>query len=556
MMEQAELKQILESLIKNWEDECIEFKRDWDNGKSKQDKLGQYFSALANEANLRSKDCAWFVVGVDDKTRKIVGTNYLRDLGKLQSLKQQIAENTTGRVTFRDIHVLDHELGRVVMMQIPATAKGIPMSWKGHYYGRAGESLGALSDDKRDSIRNQPKVIDWSAEIVEGASIADLDEAACQHARAIFTQKNASRIAEDKLNEWPLETILDRAGVTQNSQITRTALLLLGKPEEAYRLSPQPAQITWSLEESHDKAYKHFGPPFLLTTTELYQRIRNIKIRLLPRGELLQYEVDKYDQQVVLEALHNCLAHQDYTKNARILVAEYPEKLIFESTGSFFEGHPDEYVSEHKTIARYRNLFLTQAMHTLSMIDKVSYGIRDMFEAQRKRYLPLPDYDLSSDSVVKLTVYGGIIDFNYTAILMKQSDLGLHDALALDRVQKKLPITENAVKRLRRARLIEGRKPNFRISSSVAAVTDQRADYIRTRPLDDEYYLKLLSDYLEKFHEADRTEINKLLLPKLSEHLNDNQKIQKINNLLTKWRRQGYIVNQGSTRHPKWILLK
>jgi len=90
------------------------------------------------------------------------------------------------------------------------------------------------------------------------------------------------------LNEpgWPLATFLDRARLTQSEKITRTTLLLLGKPESAYLLSPHPAQMSWKLE-GPERAYEHFGPPFLLTTSALYQRIRNIQLRIFPDDALL-----------------------------------------------------------------------------------------------------------------------------------------------------------------------------------------------------------------------------------------------------------------------------
>lgn len=58
---------LLESLIRNWEDETIEFKEasnDFDT-----DKIGRYVSALSNEANLSDEPSAWLVFGVRNKTR-------------------------------------------------------------------------------------------------------------------------------------------------------------------------------------------------------------------------------------------------------------------------------------------------------------------------------------------------------------------------------------------------------------------------------------------------------------------------------------------------------
>jgi ATP-dependent DNA helicase RecG len=220
-------------------------------------------------------------------------------------------------------------------------------------------------------------------------------------ARESFAQKYANRITFEEVMGWPLPHFLDRARLTRGGHITRATLLLLGKAESAYRLSPHPAQLTWSLE-GPERAYEHFGLPFLLKTTELYQRIRNIQLRILPQNDLMPVEVPKYDQRIVLEALHNCVAHQDYARNGRIVVTEQPDKLIFANEGGFFEGQPDEYVHGNRVPRRYRNPFLAQAMAELNMIDTMGYGIRDMYTGQARRYFPMPDYDLSEASVVKM----------------------------------------------------------------------------------------------------------------------------------------------------------
>jgi len=550
-MNRPDLTQLLHSLIATWENEVVEFKQAGNDYST--DDIGKYFSALANEANLRGADCGWLVFGVNNKTRSVVGTDYRPQTERLHSLKMQIAENAEPRITFRDIHELAHADGRVLLFEVPAAPRGIPIAWKGHYHARAGESLTSLGLDKLDEIRRQTLAQDWTAQVIPGTMLDDLDEVAVRKARESFAQKYANRFQLGEVESWPLATFLDRVRVTQNGQITRTALLLLGKAEAAYRLSPYPAQLTWRLE-GPERAYEHFGPPFLLSTTRLYQRIRNIQLRLLPQDELLPIEVSKYDQKIVLEALHNCIAHQDYTRNGRVVVTELPDRLVFENEGSFFEGQPDEYIQGDKTPRRYRNPALALAMVELNMIDTMGYGIHSIYTGQAKRYFPLPDYDLSEPDAVKLTVYGGVVDPAYSRLLIQKTDLTLADVLALDRVQKKLPIPDEAATRLRRSKLIEGRKPNFHVSAAVAEATANKADYIRTRAQDDAFYAKLLTDYLEKFGQANRAEINKLLMGKLSDALDDKQKYNKISSLLTRLRRQGVIVNTGSDTASCWQL--
>nr|WP_242518651.1 ATP-binding protein [Halochromatium roseum] len=257
---------------------------------------------------------------------------------------------------------------------------------------------------------------------------------------------------------------------------------------------------------------------------------------------------------MVLEALHNCIAHQDYSRNARVVVIEQPDRLLFENDGNFYDGEPDDYLEGNRVPRRYRNPFLAQAMAELNMIDTMGYGIHDMFVRQAGRYLPMPDYDLSEPGAVKLTIHGGMVDPAYSRLLIQQTELPLADVLALDRVQKRLPIPDEAVTRLKRAKLIEGRKPKYFVSASVAKVTASKADYIHTRAQDDAFYAKLLTDYLASFGQANRAEINNLLATKLSDALTPEQKEHKIGNLLTKLRRQGRIRNVGSRGQPSWKL--
>jgi ATP-dependent DNA helicase RecG len=548
-MDQAALQSLLTSLIATWENEVVEFKqagKDYDTNK-----IGEYFSALSNEANLRNVERAWLVFGVNNKTRSVVGSDYRKDHERLHSLKMQIAAETEPSITFRDIHELQTPQGRVVLFEIPAAPMGMPIGWKGHYYSRAGESLTSLGLDKQDEIRRQMGATDWSAQVVQRATLAHLDTGALTRAREAFAKKYANRFEPDEVMRWTDGAFLDRAKLTQDGQITRTALLLLGKEDAAHLLSPNPAQMTWKLEGA-ERAYQHFGPPFLLNTTALYQKVRNIQLRILPDDQLLAIELAKYDQKIVLEALHNCIAHQDYTRNGRIVVTELPDRLIFENAGAFFEGQPADYFSGNKTPRRYRNTFLVQAMAELNMIDTMGYGIHEMYLGQARRYFPMPDYDLSEPQAVKMTIHGSIVDPAYSRLLIQKTDLPLQDIFALDRVQKKLPLDDAMVKHLRRAKLIEGHKPNLHVSAAVAMATGSKADYIRTRAQDDEFYVKLITDYLVKFNQATRKEIDTLLLPKLSDALTGDQKITKINNLLTKMRRKKSIVNAGSDRASLW----
>ncbi|MGL5252902.1 MAG: RNA-binding domain-containing protein [Moraxella sp.] len=551
-MTHDDLSALLDDLIATWENEVIEFKR----GKKEfsLSDIGQYFSALSNEANLRDCAFAWLIFGVDDKTRTVVGTDYKEgDSPRIQAVSNQVLQNISPKITFRNIYELQHRDGKVILFQIPQAPQGTPVAWQGHYYARAGESLVALGQDKINQIHAQEKTIDWSAQVVAQAKLSHLDPAAIQKARDAFVKKmqSSTRFDMDEFNRLSDEAFLNKARLLVDGQITKGTLLLLGKAESFYLLTPHPASMTWSLETS-ERAYEHFLPPFFLTSSELYQKIRNFQMRILPDDELIPVEIAKYDQRMVLEALHNCIAHQDYTQNAKIIVAEKSNQLVLENMGSFFEGEPMDYVNHQIRPKRYRNPFLVNAMVQLNMIDSMGYGIYDMHQSQAKRYLPLPDYDLSKPDTVKLTIYGGVIDPAFSKLLIKKTDLSLQEIMALDRVQKRQTITKTMASELKRKKLIEGRRPNYQVAYQVAEATGEKVSYIRNRKQADEHYMKLMVDLIDNAGYATREEINSLIIPLLSNHLDDRQKISKVGNLLTKMRKLNLIKKIGTTKSAKW----
>lgn len=550
-MDQAQLLTLLDELIARWEGEVVEFKRAGD-GFSFHD-IGKYFSALSNEANLRNQACAWLVFGVDNRTRAVVGTDFRPEPDRLQSLKHQIAQGTQPSITLRNIHELHHDGGRVLLFEIPPAPRGLPIAWQGHFYSRSGESLAPLGMDKQDEIRQQTMALDWSAQPVPGAGPTALDDAALLKARESFAKKHANRFAPDEVMGWPVETFLARCKLAKDGVLTRAAVLLLGKPESAHLLSPHPAQLTWKLEGT-ERAYEHFGLPFLLNTTALYQKIRNVQIRILPEDQLIAVEVAKYDQRIVLEALHNCIAHQDYARCGRIVVTELPDRLLLENEGGFFEGQPADYIDGTRTPRRYRNPALAQAMVELNMIDTMGYGIHAIHLGQARRYFPMPDYDLSEPDAVKLTIHGRVVDPAYSRLLIQKTDLPLADVLALDRIQKKLPVPDEAIARLKRAGMIEGRKPRFHVSAAVAKATSRKAEYIRMKGQDDSFYKQLVIDFIQKFGAASRRELDELLIAKLGDGLSQDEKEAKVGHLLTSLRRAGRIRNVGSRKAPSWVL--
>jgi ATP-dependent DNA helicase RecG len=553
MRSQADIQRILQSFrLQGYENEIVEFKeakRQYDF-----DKIGKYFSALCNEANLKEKRSAWLIFGIKDSDKNIVGSQFRPNRADLDSLKAEVANHTTGRLSFIEIYEEHTPDGRVVLFEIPAAPRGIPIAWKGHYYGRDGEELNALNGEEYDRIRLQTKGEDWSATIVETATIADLLPEAIQKARESYKKKNSHLVNE--INEWDDTTFLNKAKVCIKGKLTRTAILLLGKPESEHFINPASAKISWILRDKDniEKDYQHFTCPLLLNTEEVYKKIRNLKYRYIADGTLFPEEVDQYDPYIVREGLNNCIAHQDYTLNGKINVVEHEDgKIIFINSGKFIPSSIEEVVISDAPEPIYRNPFLVEAMINLNMIDAIGSGIKRMFNIQRKKYFPLPDYEFTADKV-KLTITGKVVDINYARKVAAIPDLSLTDIIALDKVSKSKVLNDDEINRLKNKGLIEGRKPNFHISVTVARATGEKTEYIRFRGFKDEHYKNMILKYLEKFGSATKEDIDKLIFEHLPAILNEKQKYNKIHNILYAMsKKDKTIKNLGTNRYPKWV---
>ena len=550
----AELQHILTDLRNlSAENEIVEFKE----AKTGYDfnKLGKYFSALSNEANLKGRPFAWLVFGIENKKHSIVGSQFRTTRKDLDSLKSEIANKTINRITFIDIYELHEPDGRVVMFQIPAAPKGIPIAFDGHYYGRDSEDLSPLNLEEIERIRAQATTEDWSAAIVQGASLEDLDEEAVLLARKNYKNKFPEKAEE--VDSWDDITFLNKARITIKGKITRTAIILLGKEESEHFISPSEVKIRWLLKDANgnDKDYAIFSCPMILAVDKVYAKIRNLKYRYIKDGTLFPDEVNQYEPYSIREALNNCIAHQDYTKHGRINVVEMDDQLIFTNLGSFIPGSVEKVVKDDAPEEHYRNRFLATAMFNLKMVDTAGGGIKRIFNYQRERYFPMPDFDLSGGKV-KVTISGKILDLEYAKLLAQNKELTLEEIIMLDKVQKKLPLTEYEEKHLKAKKLIEGRKPNFFIGIKVAEKTGQKASYSKNKAFDKSYYLDLVEKAIREHKSMSRGDIDDLLWNKLPEWMSEKQKKNKIGNLISELRMSGKTQNLGSFNKPIWSLKK
>lgn len=542
------LKQQIDSATK--ENKWLEFKSNYQDAI----RLGKYISALSNGACLDKQDFAYLYFGIDDSTLEVKGTTF--DTSKIkakgnQSLEIYLRQYVRPKIDFViDDFMYENRL-RVVRFKIPA-AVGEPTTFLDNAQVRVDSHVTELAPYTHWMRDIYTSKVDWTAQIVEDATIDDLDLDAIKLAREGYKLRFPDYA--DAMQTWSNEVFLDKANLTQDGQITRATMLLVGKKERAYKIK-HIAQMVWKCFQDGETFGDTFTIPYIKSTSELLGRIRNYRFKIYPHNTLIPAEIWKYDTRSILEGLHNCIAHQDYVLDERIIVTEDKDKLTFENAGGFYEGNYEEYVAGTKTPKKYRNPFLMKAMVNVKMIDSQGYGIHSMFVSQKERYLPMPDYEGTTDNHVVMHMPGTVIDENYSLTLMSNSDISLTDTVLLDYVQKGKEITDTAIMMLRKKHLIEGRRPNVYIAKAVAQSTDKKVEYSKHKGLESKSCEAMLLESLKDHGSLSRAEIDKLLWDILSDQLGEKQKKKKIGNILSKLKSQKRIENSTRGNISEWKLV-
>ena len=520
---------------------------------NERDDVISYVSAIAN------MEGGSLVVGVHDKTLEIVGTDtYNYDRPKAILRLTERCTNLSSEGLDIEEFITDDTHKTVWVIHIPKHLPKRPVYAHNKAWQRIEDSLVEVTPERLNAILSESLTVDdWSAGIIPDATIEDLDPIAIRTAREKFVELYPKRETEVAL--WDDAKFLNKTGFTIKGKITRAAIIILGRKESEYFLTPSVCKIRYRRKKivgGEDVDFEIFNIPMIIAVDELGNKISNTQYVYTIEGSLFPENMKRYDVFTLREPLNNAIAHQDYSKGCMIDVIEYEdEKLVFSNKGRFIPSSVEEVVTEDIPESFYRNRHLAETMRNVKMVDTEGGGIRKLYMQQKKRFFPMPEYDLTGMQV-KCTIQGNVLDENFAKILVNNPDLSLQEIMWLDSVQKHKPLTDESIDYLRKKKYIEGRKPHIYLSLSIADKSKHvglKASYIKNKSFDDDYFRKLIVDYISTFKKASRKEIDELLENKLSDALTERQKFDKITNLLSSLKRKRMIITDN---RRNWILVK
>ncbi|MDP3148223.1 MAG: ATP-binding protein [Ignavibacteria bacterium] len=514
------------------------------------EKIGKYFSALSNEANLKNQDFGWLVFGVND-CHNIVGTNYRNNPNSLHSLKQDIALHINNNITFIEIHELNLPEGRVILFQIPRAKQGIPISWKGHFYGRDGESLVPLNPVEFDQIRNQSRILDYSAQICNDASLNDLSDIAISIFRSLWFEKSNNR----NILNCSREQLLSDAEFLIDNKLNYAAIILLGTKEALSRYLPN-AEIIFEYRNSETDIRNQFRENykigFLGILDKLWDLInaRNGMDHL--QEKFVFKDIPYFNKEVIREAILNAVCHRDYQSPVSVFIRQFPKSISIENPGGFPNGITSENIL-YRTNPRNRRI--AEAFEKCGLVERSGQGADEMFRKLIEESKPLPDYSRSDNFNVILKINGEIQDKNFIQFIQRlykerNPELSIEQLLTLDEIRRSTLKIENrqaAIDQLLQQEIISKKNLKGVISYSLSNefYPGEKTFGKSKKQIGLEKQEAALIQFLSKHHKVSLSDLMELF------SLSDRNKIY---NILRPLKKEGLIEFVGDKKTGYWKL--
>lgn len=507
------------------------------------EKLVQYCVALANEGGGK------IVLGVSDRRpRTIVGTQAFAEPGRTEA---GLHERLAHRIPVEEILTPD---GRVLVVHVPSRLPGTAWSIDGKYLKRAGDGLEPLRDAELRNIFAETGP-DFSAEIVPGASLSDLDTAAI----ASFRSRWAKKVGDPRREAWTDMETVTNAELLVDGGVTYAALVLFGKREALGRYLGQ-AELVYEYRPSEasgpaaDRVEYREG--FFVWLDEIWTKINARNDRQSYQDGLFRFDIPTFDEVPVREALLNAVVHRDYRLGGSIFVRQFTRRLEVVSPGGFPPGITPANILDQQNP---RNRRLAEVLARCGLIERSGQGMNLIFETAIRQSKPLPSFAGTAAHEVRLTLEGTVTSPAFVRFLERLGAETLRafstdDFLVLDAVRRDQPIPEHLRKRapgLVSVGALEfvgrGKGTRYFLSRRFYEALGSPGIYTRRRGLDRETNKALIVKHL-KMRGEDGSALAELrqVLPAESS--------RTIQNLLDELKREGRVDLRGSRRWARWFL--
>ncbi|MDD4255932.1 MAG: ATP-binding protein [Methanofollis sp.] len=396
------------------EDQDLDFK-EW-IARSRNDALKQiveYAICMANGGG------GTVVFGVRDhvvgRDRAIVGVPPEIDVNPL---KKAVYDSTDPKITpvFEEVQVPEGT-GRLILMQIHP---GIPpyTDTGGHGKIRIGKDCQPLTGTLRRRIGVETGETDFTAEEIPGTPESHISAAAMEVLRAAAAREKAP---DDLLGLSDID-LLTSLGLVRSGHITRAGIILAGKERSIYRHVPGYGWTHLRMIDDTDYSDRMDGRDAMLIAIDrvLDRIMADNPITTLKQG-MFHFELRRYPEIVLREALMNAFYHADFRIGGPVLVRQYPHMLEIGNPGGFIGGVSPANILHHPPVAR--NPLLVEALIKLRLVNRSNLGVPRMYKAMLAEGKEPPIIDERGDAVT-VTVKAGDYSLPVRVFVEEESEKG------------------------------------------------------------------------------------------------------------------------------------
>lgn len=410
-------------------------------------------------------------------------------------------------------------------------------------------------------------LLDFSAQILGGATAEDLDPNERQRLRDIIKRRKGDKslleLSDEELDK-ALRLTKEENGA---SCPTVTGMLLIGKEERLCELMPTAKASFQVLEGTAVRVNEQFAKPLLATFEifEQYMKAWNPE-REMEYG-LFRIPIPEFSEPAFREGLVNAFCHRDYSILQMTRVAVEDEGLSISSPGGFIEGVN---LNNLLTVEPHgRNQALADALKRIGLAERTGRGIDRIFEGSIMYGRPLPDYSESTDRYVKLFIQRAEPDLPFTRMIANEENrmgrmLPINSLLILSALQTQRRATVNElseiihvsvartkanVEKLLESGLVEasgnGKARTYLLSGKVYREQENSVGYVRQTGIDRLRYEELVLKLAKQQGYIKREHVSELL------NIGDSQAYRILRKLTEKGRLA--LVGKGRTAKYKYL---
>ena len=504
--------------------------------------LQKYASAISNEGGGK------IVFGITDKRpRKVVGS---KAFDQPERTRKGLIDSLRINVDFEVFN--DGAEKRVLGFIIPARPIGLPGQVDGVAWWRDGDSLVPMPEAVRQKIYEESGR-DFSAEICKGAVWTDLDPNAIETFRRVWMEKRGNKQIANITQE---QLLRDCEALNRRGEITYAALILFGTHEALGEFLANAETIfEYRVSEASGPAGRRveYREGFFSYFDRLWDEIDRRNLKLPYQEGFFLYDVYAFNERSVREAVLNAVSHRNYQLPGSVFVRQYNDRIEFESPGGFIGDITAENIIDRQSA---RNRRLAEILGRCGLVERSGQGMNLIYEESVKDAKPLPDFEGTTDSRVRLTLGAVIVDESIIRLLKAIGEKTLASFATEDfivvrsvlmgdkltrQLRRRIPrlVSIGVLERLGRSKVLVSRQYYKSIG--------QGGDFTRLKGLDNSTNKALLIQHMKDMDNPGlKLSDFQPVLPSLS--------IRQIQWLLKDLEANDMVFVQGRTRSARWFL--